>query len=111
MAGIPIVGPGLGAAAAAAAVLAGIANVKKILSVNTDGSGAGISGGATVSSSAAAVIPNINISEALPMQYTRNLLGDTEMDELNKSQKVYVLESDITDTQNKVAVTENNSSF
>lgn len=36
LAGIPIVGPGLGIAAAAAAVASGLANVKQILAVNTD---------------------------------------------------------------------------
>ena len=38
-------------------------------------------------------------------------MTDTELDEINKPQKVYVLESDITETQNKVEVTENNATF
>jgi hypothetical protein len=47
LAGIPIVGPALGVAAAAAAVAAGLANVKKILAVDSGlpgGSGGGRSG-------------------------------------------------------------------
>ena len=41
LAGIPVVGPGLGIAAAGAAVLMGLANVKKILAVKTPGGGGG----------------------------------------------------------------------
>ena len=103
MAGIPIVGPGLGAAAAAAAVVAGIANVKKIASTKTDGSGSDISG--------ASARPNINLNEQMPIQYTRNLLGDMETESFNKSQKVYVLENEIREVQNNVEVKEKNSSF
>ena len=54
LAGIPIVGPGLGIAAAAAAVVSGLANVQKILSVSTDlssaASGSSSTGGSTSSS-------------------------------------------------------------
>lgn len=41
MAGIPVVGPALGAVAATAAVVSGIANVKKIVSVKVGGGGGG----------------------------------------------------------------------
>lgn len=103
MAGIPIVGPALGAAAAAAAIVAGIANVKKIWEVNeTRGASAS---GASASVSAPA---GINTS---PVEYTRNLLGDKETDQLNNPIKCYVVESDITNAQTKVAVTESNASF
>lgn len=108
MAGIPVVGPALGAAAAAAAVISGIANVKRILSVSKDGSNA-----STIvnTSSPTAATPNINLAESMPIQFTRELLSDTETTNLNQSQRVYVLESDITSTQNKVEVAESNSSF
>lgn len=59
----------------------------------------------------AAVTPNINLAESMPIQFTRELLSDTETTNLNQPQKVYVLESDITSTQNKVEVAESNSSF
>lgn len=59
----------------------------------------------------AAATPNINLAESLPIQFTRELLSDTETTNLNQAQKVYVLESDITSTQNKVEVAESNSSF
>nr|DAH83120.1 MAG TPA: hypothetical protein [Bacteriophage sp.] len=46
-----------------------------------------------------------------PVEYTRNLLGDKETDLLNEPVKCYVVESDITSAQTKVAVTESNASF
>lgn len=104
MAGIPIVGPALGAAAAAAAIIAGLANVKSILSVDTESANS-----SSISSSYSS--PSMDIGRSLPVEYTRNLLSDTETEELNSSQRVYVLESDITSTQNKVSVVENNATF
>lgn len=106
MAGIPVVGPALGAAAAAAAVIAGIVNVKKILSVSPDGSNA-----SSVVSGGAAATPNVNLADSMPITYTRELLTDTETSNLNREQRVYVLENDISDVQNNVKVKENNSSF
>ena len=106
MAGIPVVGTVLGAAAAAAALVAGYANVKAIW--DTDESG---SNSLSILGSSASVTPSFNASEAMPVDYTRNLMTDAEMDEINKPTKVYVLESDITETQNKVEVTESNATF
>lgn len=59
----------------------------------------------------AGVSPNINLNDSMPIQYTRELMTDTETTNLNKEQRVYVLESDITETQENVAVKESNSSF
>lgn len=106
MAGIPVVGPALGIAAAAAAVASGIANVKEILSVDAENGETSVKGGG-----GAAVSPSINIGESMPVEYTRNLLTDTETDALNQPTRVYVLESDITETQNKVKVAESNATF
>lgn len=103
MAGIPIVGPALGAAAAAAAVVAGIANVKKIWEVDE-------TSGASASSASASIAAPAALNTA-PVEYTRNLLGDKETDLLNEPVKCYVVESDITSAQTKVAVTESNASF
>lgn len=103
MAGIPIVGPALGIAAAAAAVVAGIANVKKIWEVDE-------TSGASASSASASVAAPAALNTA-PVEYTRNLLGDKETDLLNEPVKCYVVESDITNAQTKVAVTESNASF
>lgn len=96
--------PALGAVYMAAAIATGLANVKSIMSINTEtGTGS--------SSTAAAVTPSLDISRNLPVEYTRNLLSDSETTELNNSQRVYVLESDITSTQNKVSVVESNATF
>lgn len=103
MAGIPIVGPALGAAAAAAAIAAGIANVKKIWEVDE-------TSGASASSASASVAAPAALNTT-PVEYTRNLLGDKETDQLNNPIKCYVVESDITNAQTKVAVTESNASF
>lgn len=103
MAGIPIVGPALGAAAAAAAIVAGMANVKKIWEVDETSGASASSASASIAAPAALNIP--------PVEYTRNLLGNKETDELNQPVKCYVVESDITSVQTKVAVTESNASF
>lgn len=103
MAGIPVVGPALGAAAAAAAIAAGMANVKKIWEVDE-------TSGASASSASASVAAPAALNTA-PVEYTRNLLGDKETDLLNEPVKCYVVESDITNAQTKVAVTESNASF
>ena len=103
MAGIPIVGPSLGIAAAAAAIVAGIANVKKIWEVDE-------TSGASASSASASVAAPAALNTA-PVEYTRNLLGNKEIDELNQLVRCYVVESDITNAQTKVAVTESNASF
>ena len=76
-----------------------IANIKK---QKFDGSGGGD----------VSVSPNLNgISDRIPINYTRELLTDTETAEMNKGNRVYVVESDISETQNEVAVKEANSSF
>ena len=109
LAGIPVVGPGLGYAAAAAAVLAGVANVKKILEVPDDGKETSSPSASVTSQSI--VRPNISLSDTIPTQLTQNLMTDTELSELNKPTRVYVTETDISDTMNKVEVTESNASF
>lgn len=78
MAGIPIVGPALGAAAAAAAVVSGIANVKSILAVKTDGSTTSMPNisGASVQTYAPAVVQNVPV--------TRTLTGASEEAKLNQ---------------------------
>lgn len=80
----------------------GIAQIANIKKQTFNGSGGGDSAGAT---------PNIPMGDMMPIQYTRELLTDTETTNLNKEQKVYVLESDITETQDNVAVKEANASF
>ncbi len=101
MAGIPIVGPALGAAAAGAAILAGIANVKKIMS--TDPNNPNTSTTAT---------PQVNYADTVDITHYRDLTASSEVQSLetqaafSRDQRVYVVESDITDTQNRVRVAE-----
>lgn len=54
---------------------------------------------------------NPSIPDMIPINYTRSLMTDTETAELNKGNRVYVVESDITDTQDNVKVKESNSNF
>lgn len=103
--GIPYVGPFLAPVAAAAAVVAGIANVKAIQNEQLAGTSA-----ATSDSGASANVAQEALTLS-PVSYTRNLLGDKETDALNQPTKVYVTEQDISNTQNKVKVTESNASF
>lgn len=102
MVGIPFVGPILAPIAAATAVIAGIANVKAIQNEQLPSSGGSGSDAGTTAPAA------LNTA---PVEYTRNLLGNKETDELNQPVKCYVVESDITTAQTKVAVTESNASF
>lgn len=82
-----------------------IANIKKQTYDGSGGSSGNLNGGVGVS-------PNISMADMIPINYTKDVLTDTETAELNKGNRVYVVEeSDITNTQNKVRVTEDNASF
>ena len=103
LAGIPIVGPALGGVAAAAAIAAGRANVKKILAVKVPNSSGG--GG------------NVGASAPIPPQF--NLVGTSGTNQLaesiNKQQnepvKAYVVSDDITTAQSLDRNRINNSTF
>lgn len=102
-------GPALGIAAATAAVASGLANVKRILSVKVPGKGSDGQGGG---------MPNIQQPEFLePVKFVQesytNLSGD-DLDIINnknQTHKVIVVESDITNVQNRVRAVENDSTF
>ena len=89
---------------AASIAAAGIANIQKIQQVKEDGSGAGSSGGSYVPSIS---IPSVvggsgDFTQTVDGAMTETAIAD---------QKVYVLESDITDTQKKVEVNESAARF
>lgn len=93
----------IGAAQAAAVTAAGIAQIAKIKNTQLGGS-------STVSSQMTAGAAQTQPEEYTP-QYTANATGESEITKLAdsiKSQRVYVVESDITEAQNrsKVRVTE-----
>lgn len=81
-----------------------IANIKK---QTYDGSGGGNFGNLN----GAGATPNVSMDSLIPINYTRSVLTDTETTEMNKGNRIYVVESDVTETQDRVKVKETNSSF
>lgn len=111
MSGIPYVGPILGAAAAAAVTLTGIATIAKIKSTTKDSSSA-------TPSVAAPNAPQLSMTEVSPLLdeqadlnrlETSGIQGDSANE--TRNQRVYVVESDITDAQRRVNVVEDNATF
>jgi hypothetical protein len=92
-AGIPVVGVGLGIAAAGVAVAAGLATINKILAVPVPGASGGGGGGSMPSMPAAPAMRPTGFSTGQPSQTPPKV----------EPQKVYVVESDITNSQKKVA--------
>ena len=113
MAGIPIVGPGLGAAAAAAAIISGIANVKEIMSVDEQGESAGPTDNSSSIQSISAPVqamPNVAVSPLL--DESRDLLQRQNIPIVDESAtRVYVVESDIQEVGNRVNVRESEATF
>ena len=98
------VGWAMGALQASSIAIMGAANIKKIKSTNVNGSSS--------SSGSASVTPNIgSYSSEIPASYTRNITTSSEMDEMNKEQRVVLVESDMVDALNRVQIRENESSF
>lgn len=102
-AGIPIVGPALGAVAAAAAIVAGIARVRQIMKVKVPGGDAST---AAPSDTGAPAMPTVQTDTGTMVQQL-----DQVNTNLNQPQRVVVLESDITNTQEKVQKVEAQASF
>lgn len=103
----PPQGPIVGALNAAAVGAAGIASIAKILAVKEDGSNAGAEAGGGGSYVASIAIPSVvegsnDFVQSVDGAMTENAIQDT---------KVVVLESDITETQKKVEVTESLATF
>lgn len=90
LAGIPIVGPALGAVAAGAAVAAGIANVKKIQST-----GPSVSGGSTSVGSTTPKPPSFNVVGASPENQLAQAIGDRDQ----KPVKAFVVSNEVTTAQ------------
>ena len=89
MAGIPVVGPVLGGIAAAAAIVAGIQNVKAITSASSSGPSGG---GAAPSTSTSAPAPQMMSGEF-------NLAGGVEPDPV----QAFVVTDQMTNSQNQLA--------
>lgn len=101
--GVPL-GPIVGAINAAAVLTMGGINIAKIKNTKVDGSDVGGSNGGT--------IPSVgSYASEIPYSYTRQLTGASEVDSLNQDTRVYILESDIQESNKKVQVRESESSF
>lgn len=118
MAGIPIVGPALGAAAAAAAVISGIANVKAILATKTDGKSTSMpSSGVAMRTSAPAVIQQVPVMRSLTgasederLNAIADNTGQTASG-VNQPIKAYVVQSEMEGEQLYAETREKESSF
>lgn len=108
MAGIPVVGPALGAAAAAAVTAAGIANITKIKQTTKDNAPS-LGGMETPGLSMTSVSPLLNEEADIQRMTTLNEQGDSIRETQNV--RVYVVDQDIRDANKKAEVVENNATF
>lgn len=95
LAAVPVVGPALGIAAAAAAITAGFINVKKIASTQYGATSA--SGGSTGSSSVSS--PNTGGSISAPTFNVVGNAGANPLQNLGQPIKAYVVSNDVTSAQ------------
>lgn len=101
---IPIVGKYLAPIAAASALAQGAKRVRDINKIKIPGGDKGSSGGSG--------IPQPQILQSMPnIQQTVTKMDGDDLDVINKDNKVYVVESDISKQQNRVKVAENEASF
>lgn len=102
VAGAGPVGWAMGAIQAAAITATGIMNINKIKQTSLTGD----------NSAPVAQTPSQSAyASELPVTYTRQVTGASEVEELNRDQRVYILESDIQASNRRVEVRESESSF
>ena len=102
VAGAGPVGRATGAIQAAAITATGIMNINKIKQTSLTGD----------NSAPVAQTPSQSAyASELPVTYTRQVTGASEVEELNRDQRVYILESDIQASNRRVEVRESESSF
>ena len=101
----PVIGPIIGGINAATVAAVGGIQISNINKQEFDNPKEGDNGTGAIAT------PSINLADSMPVQYTRDLLTDSELSNINQEQRVYVTETDISNTQNKVRVAESNSSF
>ena len=104
MVGIPVAGPALAAVAAGVAVAGGIANVRKIMSTKVPGGGGGVSA-PSISGTAPAV------TSAVPTLGTSPVTALGTMMQNQPPLRAYVVESEVTGTQKRVADIERRAGF
>jgi hypothetical protein len=105
MAGIPVVGPALGAVAAGVAIAGGIKNVKAIMAVKTPTGGGG----------SAPSLPNVSTSApmtpAAPQAQTTNISQQSINQMGNQAVRAYVIETDVTSNQQRVEAIKQRARF
>lgn len=102
-AGMGPIGWVLGGIQSAIIATTGALNIENIKKQDVSGNSSG---------SGASVTPaNTAYASELPFSYTKQVTGASEVDELNKDTRVYILESDIQESNNRVQVRENESTF
>lgn len=101
----PIAGPIIGAINAATVTATGIASIAKIKSANANSSASGSSSSSSGSSVSSSVLQNI----VAPVEYAQATTASAE--EAARDTRVYVSETDITSTQNRVSVAESEARF
>jgi hypothetical protein len=104
MVGIPVVGPALAAVAAGVAVAGGIKNVKSILAVKTPGGG-----GAASAPSVSAAAPQV--TSAVPTLGNSPVTSIASVMQNQKPLRAFVVESEVTGTQKRVADIERRAGF
>jgi hypothetical protein len=105
MVGIPVAGPALAAVAAGVAIAGGIANVRKIVSTKVPGGGGGGVSAPNISASAPAVasaVPTVGNSPVTALGQVMNNQPPL---------RAYVVESEVTGTQKRVADIERRAGF
>lgn len=105
----------LGGLTSAAALATGFAQIQKIRSTELGSSGSSASGGGGMSSvsigdyQSMGVLPIVDENRDLANMQTIPVQGDSETEE--KDTRVYILQSDITDSNNQVQIRQNNTTF
>ena len=95
LAGIPVVGPALGVAAAGAAVFAGMKQIQNIKKTKVPGGGGGASAGGGASVGAAPTPPSFNVVGATET----SVLSDAVAGQTKEPVKAYVVSNDVTTAQ------------
>lgn len=100
----PIAGPVMGGVLTAFTTSLGMININKIKSTTFNNPDGGLDGGSTT-------LPNINTAALIssPVSYTTEVRGAKAEEEI--PQRVYVVETDIVETMNKVNVAEEESVY
>lgn len=106
LAGIPVVGPGLGAVAAGVAIASGLKNVKEILKVKVP-KASGSGGGSSAISAPSISAPNIPST----LTAVRNVQTESEVSLQKEPIRAYVVESDINKTSERLNTIKKESEF